>query len=311
MSSFQSFRRTDVGGNAEAQIINNYNMSIQSITSSISSIDREIYSTENQMQTIANNITRKEKEAHSIMEKIQREKDLKRMISYQKDLTRKNEEINRLQKDKSTKNKSLTDKQSKRLTLLQSLNKEEQRDRDKIKREQKEMLSVQQGITREMERQKMLQLNELSNRIHFQHSSEMNNKAYDVFVSHASEDKEEFVRPFVTFLKEKGVEVWYDEFELRIGDRLRRSIDNGLKKSRFGIVVLSESFFNKEWPQVELDGLFAREIEGEKVILPIWHNISKDKVRNYSPTISDILAINTASFTIEEVADQMAKRILE
>lgn len=125
------------------------------------------------------------------------------------------------------------------------------------------------------------------------------------------EDKEEFVRPFVNFLKEKGVEVWYDEFELRIGDRLRRSIDNGLKKSRFGIVVLSESFFNKEWPQVELDGLFAREIEGEKVILPIWHNISKDKVRSYSPTISDILAINTASFTIEEVADQMAKRILE
>jgi len=286
-------------------------MSIQSITSSISSVDREISSIESQIQSIANNITRKEKEAHSYMEKIQREKDLKRMISYQKDLTRKNEEINKLQKDKSAKTKSLNDKQTKRLVLLQSLSKEEQRERDKVKKEQKEILSVQQDITREMERQKRLQIAELNDRLIFKHSPEIENKTYDVFVSHASEDKVEFVRPFVNFLNEKGVQVWYDEFELKVGDRLRRSIDNGLKNSRFGIVVLSESFFNKEWPQVELDGLFAREIEGEKVILPIWHNISKDKVRSYSPTISDILAINTASFTIEEVAEQMAKRILE
>ncbi len=60
--------------------------------------------------------------------------------------------------------------------------------------------------------------------------------------------------------------VWYDEFTLRVGDSLRRSIDNGLKNSRYGIVVLSEAFFNKEWPQRELDGVFAREVNGEKVI---------------------------------------------
>lgn len=133
---------------------------------------------------------------------------------------------------------------------------------------------------------------------------------YDVFVSHASEDKDEFVRPFVKCLQENGIEVWYDEFSLRVGDSLRRSIDNGLKNSSYGIVVLSEAFFSKEWPQRELDGLFAREVNGEKVILPIWHKISKNEVLKFSPIIADMLALNTSSFTIEEIAKQISDRVL-
>jgi len=56
-------------------------------------------------------------------------------------------------------------------------------------------------------------------------------------------------------LRKKGARVWYDEFTLKIGDSLRRSIDKGLTKSRYGIVVLSPAFFKKEWAQKELDGL--------------------------------------------------------
>ena len=59
------------------------------------------------------------------------------------------------------------------------------------------------------------------------------NKEYDVFISHASEDKDSVVRPLALALKEKGVNVWYDEFELKIGDSLRRKIDQGLSKSRY------------------------------------------------------------------------------
>lgn len=282
-------------------------MSIQSITNSISSVNREINSAENQLQTISNNLSRKEKEANSILEKISREKDLKRVISSQKDLARKNDEINRLNKDKSLKSKVLSEKQAKRLKLTQELNKEEQKERDKVKKEQKEMLSLQQSITREMERQKALSILNLNPAVPTQVKTEQ--KTFDVFVSHASEDKVSFVRPFVDFLKAKNVAVWYDEFELQVGDSLRRSIDSGLKNSKYGIVVLSEAFFNKEWPQRELDGLFAREVNGEKVILPIWHKISKNEVMSYSPIIADLLAINTTDFTIEEIAEQIAKRI--
>lgn len=72
---------------------------------------------------------------------------------------------------------------------------------------------------------------------------------YDVFISHATEDKEEIVRPLATALVVRGLRVWYDEFELRIGDSLRRKIDAGLANSRFGVVVLSPNFFAKNWPQ--------------------------------------------------------------
>jgi hypothetical protein len=65
------------------------------------------------------------------------------------------------------------------------------------------------------------------------------------------------------------------------GRRHRQSIDSGLARSRFGIVILSEAFFAKHWPQRELDGLAAREVDGVKVILPVWHNClpRKNRVR--------------------------------
>lgn len=282
-------------------------MSIQSITNSISSVDRDINNAESQLQYVNNNLSRKEKEANSILERISREKDLNRIISYQKDLARKNDEINSLNKDKSSKSKVLAEKQARRLKLIQELSKEEQKERDKVKKEQKEMLSLQQSITREMERQKTMAISNLYPTKPTQLRTAQ--KTYDVFISHASEDKISFVRPFVDFLKAKNVAVWYDEFELQVGDSLRRSIDNGLKNSKYGIVVLSEAFFNKEWPQRELDGLFAREVNGEKVILPIWHKISKNEVMSYSPIIADLLAINTTDFTIEEIANKIAERI--
>jgi hypothetical protein len=96
---------------------------------------------------------------------------------------------------------------------------------------------------------------------------------WDAFVSHASEDSAVFARPLAQALRDAGLRIWYDEFALKVGDSLRRSIDRGLSRSRYGIVVLSPSCFAKEWPQKELDGLIAREIDGTKVILPVWHDI--------------------------------------
>ncbi|MDR2424751.1 MAG: TIR domain-containing protein [Prevotellaceae bacterium] len=281
-------------------------MSIQSITNSITTLDREIHNIESQIQTANNNISRKEKEANAILDKINKEKDLKRIITFQKDLTRKNEELNRLNKDKSVKTKNLSEKQTKRIKFTQDLSKEEQKERDKVKKEQKEMLSLQQSITREMERQRILATNSLVSLGREQREDMAVKKIYDVFVSHASEDKATFVKPFVELLKEKGISVWYDELELQIGDSLRRSIDNGLKNSRYGIVVLSEAFFRKQWTQRELNGLFARE---DGVILPIWHKISKDEVMQYSPIIADLKALNTSDFTKEEIAEQIAAKI--
>jgi hypothetical protein len=120
-------------------------------------------------------------------------------------------------------------------------------------------------------------------------------KPCDLFLSHASEDKNAIARPLYAALTAAGVSVWFDEAVLELGDSLRRKIDEGLSRSRYGVVILSPSFFSKHWPQKELDGLVARETaSGEKAILPIWHEMDQRAVAAYSPTLADRLAGRSA-----------------
>lgn len=130
-------------------------------------------------------------------------------------------------------------------------------------------------------------------------------RKYDVFISHASEDKDSVVRPLANALSAGDLKVWYDEFELRIGDSLRRKIDTGLANSRFGIVVLSRSFFGKGWTNYELDGLVTRAVSGEQILLPIWHEITKQELIQYSPSLADKVARSTGTHTIQEIAKEI------
>lgn len=130
-------------------------------------------------------------------------------------------------------------------------------------------------------------------------------EAYDFFISHATEDKDGFVRELAETLRARGAKVWYDEFTLKVGDSLRRNIDRGLADSKFGVVVLSEHFFRKEWTNRELDGLVALEVGGQTRILPIWHKVSKDEVAKYSPTLADKVALNTAIRGVGDIADEL------
>lgn len=134
-------------------------------------------------------------------------------------------------------------------------------------------------------------------------------REFDVFISHANEDKDEVVRPLAHALKDAGLKVWYDEFELKIGDSLRRKIDKGLATSRFGVVVLSKSFLGKGWTEYELDGLVTRTVTGEQILLPIWHDITKKEVIDYSPSLADKLARSTSTHTVEEIAKEIAEVI--
>jgi hypothetical protein len=122
---------------------------------------------------------------------------------------------------------------------------------------------------------------------------------YDAFISHASEDKFSLVRPLARALDRMGFRIWYDEFELKIGDSLRQSIDKGLVSSRYGIVILSKTFFAKNWPQYELNGLAAREIEG--------HKVTKEQILSYSPPLADKIAVTTEGKTITQVAKALAE----
>ncbi len=132
---------------------------------------------------------------------------------------------------------------------------------------------------------------------------------YDVFISYASEDKDDVVAPLADTLRSGGLSIWFDDFELGIGDSLRQRIDKGIASSRFAIVVLSKTFFNKGWPNYELDGLVTKAVDGDQVILPIWHDITKDEVVSYSPSLADKIARNTTTQTIDEIADEIIELV--
>ena len=144
-------------------------------------------------------------------------------------------------------------------------------------------------------------------------SNDGNEEEYDVFVSHAWEDKEDFVEEFVQELRNLGIKVWYDTSRIKWGDSMRVKIDDGLKKSRFGVAVLSPNYIaeGKYWTKAELDGLFQLESINGKTLLPIWHKLTKKDVMNYSPIIASKLAMNTATLTAKEIAENLLEILNE
>ena len=174
---------------------------------------------------------------------------------------------------------------------------------------QKTISQEQQRLVREREAQDRRVPSELRNRAFERTRVQLaiSRDSYDFFVSHASEDKDGFVRELAEALRTKEANVWYDEFTLQVGDSLRQNIDRGLANSRFGIVVLSETFFKKQWPNRELDGLVAREVQGHTRILPIWHKVSKDEVAHYSPMLADKVALNSSLLSVSQIADELVR----
>lgn len=134
-----------------------------------------------------------------------------------------------------------------------------------------------------------------------------NDKKYDLFISHASEDKDAIVRPLATILERLSVRVWYDEFSLQLGDSLTASIDKGLQESRYGLVVLSKAFLSKKWPEYEYRSLMTREIDGERVILPLWYDVTKDDIKNFSLYLADIKALPISRANLGKIVPAILK----
>ena len=129
-------------------------------------------------------------------------------------------------------------------------------------------------------------------------------KAWDVFVAYASEDRSAVAQPLVERLEECGLRVWYDRMELRVGDRVREKIDEGLAKCRYGVLILSPSFFTKAYTRTEFAGLFHREQVGRDLILPVWHEVTARDVQEFSPPLVDRWAARSAD-GILSVVDQL------
>lgn len=237
-------------------------------------------------------------------ETIQRTANRSTIQSKQREVERSLKELARIQEKRAGFAKKIADKTKQLSQHEYQRNREEERKRKKAAEEQKRLFRERQRHERQI-------TSEIRSRKHLVIETHTPGpvQSKDFFISHASEDKDSFVRQLAISLEQGGASVWYDEFTLKVGDSLRREIDRGLANSTFGIVVLSTHFFAKEWPQRELDGLFALDIQGSKRILPIWHEITKDVVLRHSPMLADKVALNTSLKTVDEISSELLEII--
>lgn len=198
--------------------------------------------------------------------------------------------------------KKISDKRTKRNDAYLKLQKEEQNERKKQEKSIENMKRVYEQRISELE---SLRLSKVKNE--FLETVSGDEPEYDVFVSHAWEDKADFVETFVQALKDREIKVWYDKSKIKWGDSMRARIDDGLRKSKFGVAILSPNYIaeGKYWTKAELDGLFQMESINGKTLLPIWHNLTKKQVMDYSPILASKLAMTTATMTAEEIADEL------
>ena len=275
-------------------------MSSEQYQRTVNSLDKEIADLEKKKAT-------KDKEVAKLQSKINSlEKSITSHIS-QSTLNSKMRQIASCESDQAKKGndsaelgKKIAEKRKKRADAYLKLQKEQQKERRK-----------QDDINRKVQASYEAQIEKLQQQL-LQSPVTIANEAlpdeeYDVFVSHAYEDKESFVDEFVEALRNQGLKVWYDTDKLKWGDSMREKIDKGLAKSRYGVVVLSPNYIaeHKYWTKAELNGLFQVETVNGKTILPIWHTLTKKQVVEYSPIIADRKAMTTALMTPQEIAEAL------
>jgi hypothetical protein len=172
-----------------------------------------------------------------------------------------------------------------------------------------ELARVAAGLKRDMEIQ--LAPIELRARLGAIASGELPSEAQgtrdiDAFISYASDDRTDVATPLAEALTKRGFKVWFDQYELKVGMSVYGAIDNGLRRSRFGVVVLSPSFFAKEWPLRELHALAALAAsETKDKVLPVWHRLGHSEIAQYSPLLADVYAARMND-GVEAVAEQIA-----
>lgn len=283
-------------------------MSVSSLISRIGQLQRELSDLQRRLTQETKFENDKSKRIIQIQSSITKTTSASTLQSKLRDIQRCSDEIARAQGKKADISKKVADKNNQLMRAQADLQREQETERRRSEeaqmRREAEALKHQRLITQELALQKQLahDVPKLAEYL-------VADVEFDVFISHASEDKDDFVRPLAAELSGRGIRVWYDESTLKVGDSLRRKIDQGLARSRYGVVVLSSAFFVKNWPQYELDGMVAREMDGHKVILPIWHKTSKSEVIRFSPTLADKVAINSSLSSIEEIADQLMEVI--
>ena len=287
-------------------------MSISSLQSNIQRAQSDIATLTNKLSDVSRKLADKSWRIADAHNAASRATSTSTQQSKLREIASTTKDIAALEKDKAGVEKKIGDKKRDLYKFEQDLSKEQQRESTKQinadQRRMKEMDDYQRTLDRDLRGRRSVSPNRFADEdVSAEPFRPVTASKYDLFISHATEDKDEFVRPLAEALTRLELDVWYDESTMKLGDSLRESIDKGLRNSRYGVVVVSTAFIAKKWTQYELNGMVAREMNGVKVILPIWHKVSKDEILRYSPTLADKIALNSSMFSIDEIAQKLAE----
>lgn len=279
-------------------------MSIQQLQRNVNQLNKDIISLEKKMAELTKKEAEKSKKIISIEATITKNTSAPLLRSKSKQIENLRKDITKILIDKATISKKIADKKNKLSNENIKLQKENEAQSKKAIKQQQNIFSTYEKQISELTNQIENQENQMTNTSTIFNSDD--EIEYDVFISHATEDKITFCDEFVKILQDDyKLNVWYDRDSLEWGDNIRTEIDTGLKKSKFGIAILSKSYFKKYWTNYELEGLFQRESNSSKLLLPIWHDITKQEVQQFSPTLSGKMAMNTAILTPHEIAEKL------
>ena len=275
--------------------VTQYQRNVNSLDQEIASLEKRKSEKDKEVATLQSKITTLNKRMTGNISDALRKNKLRQISIWEEDVARKSKES----ADLSTK---IADRRKKRAAAYIKLQKAQQ---DEQKKSEKQTMTTMKKYEERIDQlQKQLIEQMIPNPVR---NANQKDEEYDVFVSHAWEDKKEFVDELVSEMRKLGLKVWYDTDKLKWGDSMREKIDKGLSKSRYGIVVLSPEYIreDKYWTKAELNGLFQKETINGKTILPIWHNLTKQQVTEYSPLIADRKALTTALMTPAEMAAEL------
>lgn len=279
-------------------------MSVEQAQRTVNQLYKDIADLEKKMAALINKETDKTKRIGNVQRSITKNTSATSLKTKSHQIERYQKELAKVLNDKAGVNKRMADKRKRLSDATIKLQKEETAQAKSLAKQQEKVYTTYEQQILDLTKQVKSQENfPLSNENLFDSN---NTEEYDVFVSHATEDKESFCDEFSNILKDQyGLNVWYDSVSIQWGDSIRTEIDKGLKKSKFGVVILSRSYIKKYWTNYELEGLFQRESNGGKLILPIWHDITKKEVQDFSPSLAGKMAMNTAVMTADEIAEKL------
>ena len=283
-------------------------MSISTLNSEITRLTNDIVTLQNKLAREKKNESDKRVKIANIKKTITKNTSASTLSSKMKQCGQLEKEITefvkkqaKLQKDIAAKQKRLNDKSASLLKEQQKEQKNQQAKQQKIIKSYETKISNLQNTVDDLLAPVAMSIKE---------SDQNDDIKYDVFISYASEDAD-FVESLVEELHKLDVKVWQDKLSIGWGNSIRQSIDRGLLKSRFAIAVLSKNYMEKYWTNYEVDGILNLETNTHKVILPIWHNVTLDDVKAFSPSLAGREALETKSITAYGIAEILKKTLDE